>query len=147
MSGGYQIAFNSDVTVESSGDGAPSPMMGIIAQAVAKMIAKKKAREQDREVQERLDEAAAGVQALACMSTAPHHTIDEDGNPETWYFAPTDGSDGDSEHGDMDMGTNEASSSNQPSTAVPEVNPSCEQSQPKKKKNKRKAKKNKGYKK
>ena len=147
MSGGYQIAFNSDGAIEASGDGAPSPMMGIIARAMTKMIAKKKAREQDPEVQKGLDEAAAEVQALAGMSTAPYHTIDEDGNPETWYFVPTDGSDGASEDGDMDVGTNEASSSNQPSTAVPEVNPSCAQSQPKKKKNKRKAKKNKGYKK
>ena len=50
----YQMSFFSDGSVHHEGPGQPSPMLGIIAQAMTKMLAKKKKGRRKRQGRLRL---------------------------------------------------------------------------------------------
>eukprot|EP00434_Breviolum_minutum_P002031 symbB.v1.2.001794.t1/scaffold95.1/size600632/42 len=87
------MSFHSDGSVHREGPGQPSPMVGVIAQAVASMIAKKKA---EMETGAGTSEAANGEseesEAMAMpFSSDPVTLLDENGEPETWFFVKTDG--------------------------------------------------------
>ena len=137
----YQMSFHSDGSVHHEGPGQPSPMVGVIAQAVASMIAKKEAKmETGAGTSEAADGESEESEAYMPFSTDPVTLLDENGEPETWFFVKTDGEGNplpwDAEH------VGGASSSNgggAVATATEEV--------PKKKKNKKAGKKKQGGKK
>lgn len=93
----YQMSFLSDGTVHHEGPGQPSPMLGIIAQAMTKMLAKKKAREEEKAGEGgagmgEIDDGAGESDESEAMpfSTDPVTLPDENGEPETWFFVHTD---------------------------------------------------------
>ena len=88
----YQMSFHSDGSVHHEGPGQPSPMVGVIAQAVASMIAKKEAKmETGAGTSEAADGESEESEAYMPFSTDPVTLLDENGEPETWFFVKTDG--------------------------------------------------------
>lgn len=66
-------------------------MLGLIAQAVTSMIAKKKASMEAGTAPSEAADGESGESEAMPFSSDPVTLLDENGEPETWFFVKTDG--------------------------------------------------------